>query len=33
MLSGRKLDRILGNLFGEADISDLWLPFYAISAS
>ena len=33
MVSGRKLDRILGNLFGEADISDLWLPFYAISAS
>lgn len=33
MLSGRKLDQVLCSLFGDMDVSDLWLPFYAVSSS
>ena len=33
MLSGRKLDAMLRSLFGDMDVSDLWLPFYAVSSS
>jgi CRP-like cAMP-binding protein len=33
MLSGVRLDRVLRSLFDDLDIGDLWLPFYAISAS
>lgn len=33
MLAGAKLDRVLRSLFEDTDISDLWLPFYAISSS
>ena len=33
MLGGAKLDNILRELFGNLDIGDLWLPFYAISSS
>ena len=33
MLRGVRLDRVLRSLFNDLDIGDLWLPFYAISAS
>ncbi len=32
-LRGRRLDNLLQSLFGDLDISDLWLPFYCISSS
>jgi NTE family protein/lysophospholipid hydrolase len=33
ILRGRKLDNLLKSLFGDMDISDLWLPYYCISSS
>jgi predicted acylesterase/phospholipase RssA len=32
-LRGHKLDSVLQHLFGDMDISDLWLPYYCISSS
>jgi predicted acylesterase/phospholipase RssA len=31
LLAGKKLDRVLQRLFGDADIEDLWLPFFCVS--
>jgi predicted acylesterase/phospholipase RssA len=33
ILAGRKLNRNLRSIFEDIDISDLWLPFFCISAS
>ncbi|MFQ5932114.1 MAG: cyclic nucleotide-binding and patatin-like phospholipase domain-containing protein [Nitrospiraceae bacterium] len=33
LLSGRKLERILGSLFEGVEIEDLWIDFFCISAS
>ncbi len=31
LLAGKKLDRLLQRLFADADIEDLWLPFFCVS--
>ena len=31
LLAGKKLDRVLQRQFGDADIEDLWLPFFCVS--
>jgi predicted acylesterase/phospholipase RssA len=31
LLAGKKLDRVLHGQFGNADIEDLWLPFFCVS--
>jgi NTE family protein/lysophospholipid hydrolase len=31
LLAGRKLDRVLRHQLGDADIEDLWLPFFCVS--
>jgi NTE family protein/lysophospholipid hydrolase len=31
LLAGRKLDRVLHEQLGDADIEDLWLPFFCVS--
>jgi NTE family protein/lysophospholipid hydrolase len=32
LLAGKKLDRVLRAQLGDADIEDLWLPFFCVSA-
>jgi predicted acylesterase/phospholipase RssA len=31
LLAGNKLDRVLHHFLGDADIEDLWLPFFCVS--
>jgi predicted acylesterase/phospholipase RssA len=31
LLKGKKLDRVMHGLYGDADIEDLWLPFFCAS--
>ena len=31
LLAGKKLDEVVHRLFGDADIEDLWLPFFCVS--
>jgi predicted acylesterase/phospholipase RssA len=33
LLAGKKLDRVMEDLFGDIDIADLWTPFFCVSTN